>query len=200
MKVSKPPFDYELFQAHLRVLLPCGHPQAEPRKKIKAGNGQPYYRIQCPDCGAPLSPHLSFDVVEDFRTTFGPIRPWDAAREEAWLEKRLRFGRWIADHINAERHAWWWREYDAYLRTPEWAAKREIVLTRCKRVCEACGSARATDVHHLNYKRVGEELDTDLLGLCRECHDTIHMELPEGWPSRDPESVSHSKQCGDCAP
>lgn len=182
MRVSKPPFDYALFKQQLKIFLPCDHPRAEPRRKIKAGNGQAYYRIQCPDCGAPLSPHLSFDVVDDFRATFGPIRPWDAAKEHEWVEKRLRFGRWLADHQNAQRHAWWWKEYDAYLQSPEWAVKRETILSRCRRVCEMCGSAPATDVHHLTYERVGAEMESDLLGLCRGCHDTIHFE----WAKRAP--------------
>ncbi len=184
MRISKPPFDYAMLQAQLKIFLPCEHPKAEPRRKIKEGNRQPYYRIQCPDCGAPLSSHLAFDLVDDFKKTFGPIRGWDHAAEADWLEKRLKWGRLLADHQNAQRHAWWWKEYDAYLGSPEWRARREKILVRSKRICEMCGSEPATDVHHLTYERVGEELDTDLLGLCRGCHDTIHFVWATKRPTR----------------
>jgi hypothetical protein len=192
MRVAKPPFDYGMLLAQLKIFLPCEHAKAEPRKKRKNGSGRPYYRIQCPDCGAPLSSQLAFTIVEDFKMTFGPIRNWDHTKEAAWLEHRLHFRRLLADHQNWERHYWWWREYGAYLGSSEWLLRRVRIFHRCNRICEMCSSAPATQVHHLTYERVGEELDTDLLGVCGPCHDTMHHEWPNDAPAPASKARSQS--------
>jgi 5-methylcytosine-specific restriction endonuclease McrA len=68
----------------------------------------------------------------------------------------------------------WWREYNAYLSSPEWKARRALVLQRAKGRCEGCGTASATDVHHVTYDRVYSEMLFDLLALCRPCHQILH--------------------------
>ena len=69
----------------------------------------------------------------------------------------------------------WWDWYSAYLRSPEWAAKRQRVLERDSFLCQYQNCrAIATEVHHLTYERVGEELLEDLLSVCGGCHTCIH--------------------------
>lgn len=61
-----------------------------------------------------------------------------------------------------------------YLRSPEWRAKSSAILTRDK-ICRICEMSPSTDAHHLTYDRISfENLDTDLIGVCRKCHNTIH--------------------------
>lgn len=65
-----------------------------------------------------------------------------------------------------------WRDlYNAYLRTPAWREKREQAFARWGRLCP-CGEP-ATDVDHLTYRRLGNELPRDLLPLCRPCHAKV---------------------------
>lgn len=66
------------------------------------------------------------------------------------------------------------REYRKYLKSPQWAAKRQERLDLCKGVCEACNAAPATQVHHVTYERIYAELVGDLRGLCRPCHEKEH--------------------------
>ena len=43
--------------------------------------------------------------------------------------------------------------------------------------CELCG-ATATDVHHIKYKsRGGKDELSNLMGLCRNCHNKAHNEI-----------------------
>lgn len=70
----------------------------------------------------------------------------------------------------------WWSIYNAYLASPEWQARRAKVLKRCGGVCEGCGDAPATEVHHTTYEHVTEEFLFELLGLCHACHKRIHAE------------------------
>jgi hypothetical protein len=47
----------------------------------------------------------------------------------------------------AEQHRLWWDQYNAYLLTETWNAKRLAVLERANHVCEGCGQAKATQAH-----------------------------------------------------
>jgi hypothetical protein len=68
----------------------------------------------------------------------------------------------------------WWREYNAYLLTPEWRSKRAKVIKRANGMCEGCAERPCTQVHHLTYERVFHEMLFDLRAVCDECHDQIH--------------------------
>lgn len=69
------------------------------------------------------------------------------------------------------------QEYHAYLRTPAWKMKRDGKLFDAGYRCERCGYEgldMPLDVHHLTYDRVGNERDSDLIVLCRSCHEMEH--------------------------
>lgn len=66
------------------------------------------------------------------------------------------------------------REYrEEYLRSPEWRIRRDKIIARDP-VCTLCDANRSTDAHHLTYERIHFELETDLIGVCRDCHNIIH--------------------------
>jgi 5-methylcytosine-specific restriction endonuclease McrA len=75
-----------------------------------------------------------------------------------------------------ERDAAWWDAYDEYLASPAWAAKRTLVLGRDKWFCQGCRAARASQVHHLSYSHVGDELLWELVAVCDACHARAHAE------------------------
>jgi 5-methylcytosine-specific restriction endonuclease McrA len=78
----------------------------------------------------------------------------------------------------------WWAVYGAYLKSPEWAERRRRVLARAEGRCERCGHERATQVHHLTYRRVGAEWLKDLLAICNACHEHHHPHLPRTFAER----------------
>ncbi len=61
--------------------------------------------------------------------------------------------------------------YKEYLRTPEWKRKRMGAILRADRRCQVCNSPEQLTVHHRSYKRLGDEPASDLICLCRQCHD-----------------------------
>lgn len=66
------------------------------------------------------------------------------------------------------------RSYEEYLRSGEWKHKREIARRRALGRCEFCGGAMA-HVHHVRYpKRLGDEPLSDLIAVCKSCHDKSH--------------------------
>ena len=71
------------------------------------------------------------------------------------------------------------RQYQEYLRTPEFKAKRNRALIQAGNRCQVCGTTdKPLEVHHNDYSRLGEELLADLVALCRPCHQRHHGILP----------------------
>lgn len=60
-------------------------------------------------------------------------------------------------------------EYDRYIHSQEWRSKANQRLVIDGHVCQACGG-EATEVHHLTYERFKNEDMSDLVSLCRRCH------------------------------
>lgn len=63
-------------------------------------------------------------------------------------------------------------DYQTYLRSPEWKAKRQEKLDSCQHKCECEGGCcrEATQIHHLHYDTLGNESLDDLQALCPKCH------------------------------
>lgn len=61
-------------------------------------------------------------------------------------------------------------EYDRYIHSPAWRTKADERMQIDDCICQVCGRA-ASDVHHLTYDRFGNEEMSDLVSLCRECHE-----------------------------
>ena len=69
--------------------------------------------------------------------------------------------------------------YDTYMKSDMWYRKREQFLENKKdRCCEVCGKENANQVHHRTYQRLRLEKMSDLLLLCRECHEKFHAVIP----------------------
>lgn len=72
-----------------------------------------------------------------------------------------------------------WR-YARYLRSRRWQGKRKDALHRAGYRCEyrrydwRCKATKRLDVHHLTYKRFGNEQLDDLMVVCRFHHDKLH--------------------------
>jgi hypothetical protein len=68
-------------------------------------------------------------------------------------------------------------DYQDHLESPAWHERRKVELDRAGHRCQICNvSAEESvlDVHHRTYERVGREGPTDLVVLCRKCHDAFH--------------------------
>lgn len=63
--------------------------------------------------------------------------------------------------------------YADYMKSEQWTERRSRRLEIAKHACEHCGETGALHVHHLTYKRLGNEDDADLMALCVRCHDVI---------------------------
>lgn len=64
--------------------------------------------------------------------------------------------------------------YREYLQTPEWREKRNQKVDEAGGGCQLCDQTGPLDVHHRTYTNRGHEPMTDLIVLCRGCHEMFH--------------------------
>lgn len=76
------------------------------------------------------------------------------------------------------------RRYHNYLRSPEWAVRRQWMLDEASYRCQLCGESQSLQVHHRSYDNVGRERKSDLTVLCGDCHARFHDKVASPAPQR----------------
>lgn len=82
----------------------------------------------------------------------------------------------LLGYVEREQRAARKARHRAYLRGPEWRKRRKAALERAGQRCQDCGRGSRLHVHHLTYKRWGNEADHDLRVLCSQCHLRRHRD------------------------
>lgn len=61
-----------------------------------------------------------------------------------------------------------------YLKSPQWAAKREAYFLKNGKRCQACFTIYGPiQLHHMTYEHLGREPFADLVALCAKCHREV---------------------------
>lgn len=91
--------------------------------------------------------------------------------------KRILFKRKIHIDLKKKRYYFPDREYyrNYYLHSEHWCSLRKQKLI-INPFCENCGSKTCLDIHHIDYKSLYNVEITDLVTLCRFCHNHLHKE------------------------
>lgn len=79
------------------------------------------------------------------------------------------------------------KRYLTYMRSPQWQIRRREHLESAEGWCEVCKKAKACQVHHFTYVRLGYESPEDLCAVCVECHHRLHTSIL-GPPANDNEA------------
>lgn len=174
------------------------HSTTEWRKHLTS-NGAIQIRRQCLICGYILGNPRKKEYGDDLLPSTDP----DAYSQyienrEAELEKITQ------KHalLQYQRETSWFRNYNAYLESDAWKAKRILVFKRAGGICEGCGEAPATQVHHQTYAHVGNEFLFELVALCDECHNRLHAEDDHGFSTESapdsPPEFEADHPCNGC--
>ena len=126
------------------------------------------YWQQCLDCGRNTV-RSSHAVA----LRWGKGNPFDF--DEALFDEGLEFGRQQREDAWLSEREEWFTWYNTYLASPQWRKKRAAVLARANGTCEGCRQSPPTQVHHLTYENVGDELLYQLVALCDDCHERAHL-------------------------
>lgn len=151
----------------------CEHNNRRITRRVLRGGGIRYC-FQCMECGSQVSEPIAHRKVLSEHAEH-EIAPYDESLEAEVSKRRVAAALATREAERREFRA----KYAKYLAGPEWALKRRQVMHRCAGVCEGCGIADATEVHHLTYKHVGEEFLFELVGVCKPCHERAHADKDE---------------------
>jgi hypothetical protein len=153
---------------HQLGLITCEHETIKIRYR-ETSIGTKMYKRQCIRCGEMVGNWIPHTTIGS--TNIDPIDDGLAANyRKTKFELEKAISDLILEHKNNDRNEW----YKEYLSSPEWRAKRRLVFDRCNWVCEGCGRSSTEVAHHTTYKNVGNEFLFELVGLCRNCHDSYH--------------------------
>lgn len=163
-------------QAHIEAFK-CSHDHQELRKRTVKG-GAIQFVDQCLRCGSATSQPLSRAKALEQNGGVEPppfdeqkLESWKKAYNQGFIDIQARYSARITEN-KTEFRDW----YGTYLGSPEWETKRQKVFKRANQTCEGCGERPATEVHHLSYDNVGDELLFQLVALCDTCHTKVHPE------------------------
>lgn len=87
-------------------------------------------------------------------------------KKDSWVSFSKRYGK-------TEETETKWKTYLDYCKSGKFKKWKQKVLRKYKYKCVKCGT-RANSVHHLLYRRWGEELVKDGIAVCWPCHMKIH--------------------------
>jgi len=84
------------------------------------------------------------------------------------------------------------REYYDYIQSDSWkSVKLRYIESRYPKNCYFCDDAwnKSFHFHHRTYKRLGRELLSGIVPICRRCHEAVHemnkKKLCSLWPKRN---------------
>ena len=181
--------DYAEISKEVEAKYACSHPQKILCNKPDK-NGRPYIAEQCVKCGSRVG---NFHSAKNFlHSELEALPLWNRDLETGYSKRKFAemSSLWQAEK-DKEDDAWWHR-YEAHLQSPKWKALRKKVIERAKGICEGCGQNKATQAHHLNYERVGNEMLFDLVAVCESCHKKVHKEQTPA------EEEHYTDDDGDC--
>lgn len=71
-------------------------------------------------------------------------------------------------------------KYDEYMRSTRWRNIASAMKKHANYLCAHCKQSSTTlEVHHLTYERFGRERMSDLVVLCKPCHDAADWKRVE---------------------
>ena len=121
-----------------------------------------------------LACRSTFDEFFDVLSQSQAISRQDANEKYLTLRKNAQASKATTAKAEAKRKPRRLNAYQAHLRSDDWAAKRKEAIEAAGHKCQACGSRKPLQVHHMTYKRLKNEPLSDLRVLCADCHKNAH--------------------------
>lgn len=150
----------------------CSHETRVATQRILS-NGTLTVSLQCQKCGSGLAARKD-------KYQISTLPPFDESISVRYKEQLMEeLGQQRAQFLSDQesRSGQWWVDYNSYLASEHWKAVRRMVINR-DRICQKCFTRPSDQAHHLSYytyNRFGFSFPAECVGLCRLCHEIIHL-------------------------
>lgn len=67
-----------------------------------------------------------------------------------------------------------YKDYDDYINSDKWQRRRANRMAIDNNECKLCFSKAKLHVHHITYDNFGNEPMSELITVCKSCHEKIH--------------------------
>jgi hypothetical protein len=139
-------------------------------------NGSKRLIKQCLCCGEKQMQNYKLNSVKNINEIpLYSLDLWNKYKDNQSLSKNLYY------EAKNERY----EEYVNYINSDKWQLLRKQVIKEYDGKCFFCWE-KGTDVHHKTYANFGNEPLSDLVLLCRKCHEEEHINNP---------TLRYVKQC-----
>lgn len=140
--------------------------------KLKMSDGRDFYKSACTSCGTltQIKKQENTETYDDSKIIEDDCR--SKKRELDYCAQTVINERKIKKQYCLKPKTL--INYDEYIKSPEWYAKRKLVLERDKFLCQRCKVNKAVHVHHITYANIGNEYLYELVSVCWHCHKLIH--------------------------
>lgn len=143
--------------------------------KFEQANGTWVQRVACKSCKSLIG------GAKKKSNDFDKLQPYYQEKylqiESDRIQSRIKLSEFLkklSDEFKEKQTTIFWKQYNAYLKTPQWQYKRQQVLERAGYQCEGCRISKAVHVHHTTYENLYDELLFQLVALCVSCHNKLH--------------------------
>lgn len=147
----------------------CDCRNKEVRYKLNEAKAKMFF-LQCTRCGE--AKRIARGKVTNPNSA--TIKLVDEELRQSWWKQKEAYRQKLYEESQNRERQEWFDWYNRYLLSPAWSKKRVAVLKRANFMCEGCQEKTAVQVHHLTYRRVGNEMLFDLVAVCHDCHRIIH--------------------------
>lgn len=94
-----------------------------------------------------------------------------------WIKKYGSNSKWRKKwkkNVQKEKLSRCPRTYKKYITSNFWGRRKNDWYQKFGRKCVVCGSSEFVNLHHIVYKKFGEEKDEHLVCFCRNHHEKFH--------------------------
>ncbi|MBX7224279.1 MAG: hypothetical protein K1Y36_30470 [Blastocatellia bacterium] len=145
-------------------------------------------QVQCEQCQSTIE----FRSRSHLQSVVGEMRKYRKKGSVKYSEEGFTV---LCDACQEALHEVWVREYEAecaertarleelaamsydeYLQTPEWLWNRQQHLELTNFRCQVCNKNRLLEVYHRSHRNRGQEGFSELIALCKKCHDLLQKE------------------------
>jgi 5-methylcytosine-specific restriction endonuclease McrA len=138
--------------------------------------GRPFYKRRCADCFGGMNHRYKIKEALELLNGEEPYDEEECNRLRQEMSNQVStVYRTVRSAYDKKRRDLFWQYHKAYMHSTRWHLLRATVLTQSNYECASCKSKHVLQLHHRHYQTLGCESVDDVIVLCKQCHEMLHV-------------------------